>query len=298
VSQRTLVLRLDPAEGAALENSVREAGLELREVPHARFSARGDGHVATLYTSGKLVVQGADPELFVGRHLDREVDAPAQGEPGRSEPDALELLEAGPLIGSDEAGKGDFLGPLTVAAVRLDEGDAERLRGGGVGDSKRLSDHRVHELAEGLRAHFPHAVRVLEPREYNGLYAHHGNLNELLADLHAEVVRELATPGVPVLVDRFANESLLAERLEGLELHQAPRAERATAVAAASVLARNAFLEGLEAPSDRFGVALAKGAGPPVDAAARALVAAHGEEALGEVAKLHFANASRVGGAR
>ncbi len=44
----------------------------------------------------------------------------------------------GLYIGSDEAGKGDFFGPLVVAAVAVDEQTLEILRAIGVKDSKTL----------------------------------------------------------------------------------------------------------------------------------------------------------------
>ena len=45
-------------------------------------------------------------------------------------------------IGSDEAGKGDYFGPLVVAAVYADEVALEQLPQAGVKDSKRVSRTR------------------------------------------------------------------------------------------------------------------------------------------------------------
>ncbi|MFE8257738.1 hypothetical protein RKS52_25035, partial [Salmonella enterica subsp. enterica serovar 1,4,[5],12:i:-] len=57
-----------------------------------------------------------------------------------------------PRIGIDEAGKGEYLGPLVVAGVRL-AGAAEdlRLRELGVRDSKALGTGRVLRLARAIR---------------------------------------------------------------------------------------------------------------------------------------------------
>ena len=71
MANETVVLELDSAEQEKLRREVDRAGYELRTVDHAHFSARADGLTATLYRSGKLVVQGAGARLFVERHLDR-----------------------------------------------------------------------------------------------------------------------------------------------------------------------------------------------------------------------------------
>ena len=75
---------------------------------------------------------------------------------------------------------------------------------------------------------------------------------------------------------------------------QVPRAEANLAVAAASVLARDRFLGWLERAGRELGRPLPKGASSQVEAVARELVAAHGREALGRVAKLHFKTTERV----
>jgi ribonuclease HIII len=108
----------------------------------------------------------------------------------------------------------------------------------------------------------------------------------------------VARPGDVVLVDRFAKESLVAERLQGLpiELHQETRAEREPAVAAASVIARGIFLERLRALSDECAVDLHKGAGTPTDRSARAFVELHGAGGLERVAKVHFKNTKKLRG--
>ncbi len=79
-----------------------------------------------------------------------------------------------------------------------------------------------------------------------------------------------------------------------IRLTEVPRAERHAAVAAASILARQEFLLGLQELSEDFGVVLRKGAGAPVDSAGVALVREQGEDALRGAAKLHFRNTDKV----
>jgi ribonuclease HIII len=290
VTQTTLVVTLSPPEQARLERELVAAAFEQRAVEHARFQARGEGVIATLYTSGKLVIQGKEVALFAQRFLGRSPEPVASA--------ALEPDHA--MIGSDEAGKGDYFGPLVVAAVKLGPGDRARLRRSGVMDSKKLSDDTVRRLASAIESRFAHSIEVLEPVAYNDMHERVRNLNPMLADLHARAIRRLVEPGIDVLVDQFGDAELLASRLadQPIRLRQAPRAEREMAAAAASVLARNAFLARLARLSDDYGVDLHKGAGEPTDRAARRFVAIHGAAKLREVSKLHFRNTRKIGGAR
>jgi ribonuclease HIII len=297
MAHETVVLKLGRAEQEALAHAVRGADFELRSVDHARFSARGGGVTATLYTSGKLVVQGAGAALFVERFVGR-APAPraAAAAPARSHG---ERLEEGALVGGDESGKGDYFGPLVVAAVRIDAGDAAKLRAGGVMDSKKVTDETALRVGAALRGHYPCALRVLDPPEYTRRQAQHGNVALLLAELYREVVEEVAEPGSAVLIDQFSKSSDRLKRVfRGLDvkLYQEHRAERAPAVAAASLVAREAFLVRLRELGEEVGLRLPKGAGPPVLAAARELIRMHGPEILDRVAKVHFKTTARLRG--
>jgi ribonuclease HIII len=287
--QETWVVELEPVQQDRLLRALEGEFLEQRTVAHARASVRGQGFIATLYRSGKLVVQGDDVASFRERYLADLAVAPAR--------------EAGPivvgervLIGSDEAGKGDYFGPLVVVAVRADPSERSELVQAGVADSKTLSDERIRILAPALERRYTFASEVLLPEEYNRTYGTYPSLNPLLAELHARVIRRLAQPGLLVLVDKFADERLVTSRLAGLELelHQRTKAEREPVVAAASIIARNLFLEGLKSLSEEFAVELHKGAGDPTDRSAREFVKLHGTAALAKVAKLHFKNTQKV----
>ena len=286
--QETLVLQLSPDEQARLVAALAGDEFEARAVPYARLSVKGQGVVATLYRSGKLVVQGGEVQAFATRHLG-----------ARAAPPAAELpIAVGErtLIGSDEAGKGDYFGPLVVVALRADARERAELVQAGVADSKTLSDERVGVLAPALERRYAFASEVLMPPEYNLEHARAKSLNPLLAELHARCIRKLASRGALVLVDKFADEALIARRVADLELelHQRTKAEREPVVAAASIIARNLFLEGLKRLSEECAVDLHKGAGEPTDRSARKFVELHGREALARVAKLHFKNTHKI----
>ncbi|MCC7011704.1 MAG: ribonuclease HIII [Planctomycetes bacterium] len=295
MAQKTLVLQLSNERAREVQRRLTSAAFEFRSAPHALFSAKGAGVVATHYTSGKLVIQGEDPEAFVLAFVEHDGAAPASR---AAKPAASDLPRgaAETVVGSDESGKGDYFGPLVVAAVRLEPELSKRLEGGEVRDCKSMSDEAVLRVGGALRAKVPFAVARLDPPSYNAEHARVGNLNPMLARLHAEAIGRLATPGMHVIVDQFGNASLLDNALAHLSvrLEQRPRAEELLAVAAASVIAREQFLIALHELSESFAVDLAKGAGEPVDRAARAFVALHGIDKLGSVAKLHFKNTQKL----
>ena len=284
---------MSPSRARDLERRLTERAFTFRSAPHALLSAKGEGVVATLYSSGKLVVQGDDPDSFLLSFVDGAVPQPRKE---TSAPEAPQLTGEA-VVGSDESGKGDYFGPLVVAAVRLDPELERKLAGGEVRDCKQMTDEAVLRVGAALRTHVPNAVVRLDPPEYNAEHARVKNLNPLLASQHAKAIAQLASPGMHVVVDQFGNASLLENALRKLEvrLEQRPRAEEILVVAAASVLARAEFLIAMRELSEAWGLQLAKGAGHPVDQAARRFVALHGADKLGAVAKLHFKNTQKLG---
>ncbi len=214
-----------------------------------------------------------------------------------------------PHIGTDEAGKGDYFGPLVCAACYVDADSAGALRELGVRDSKTLSDKTIKRLAAAIRARFGgrFAVITIPPARYNELYEQFRregkNLNTLVAWGHARGIEDVLSHGVRpeyAVIDKFADErymhsKLLADtRRSGLRLDQRTKGESDIAVAAASILARDAFVAWLEERATRLGQPLPKGAGDQVIATARRIIAEHGRQALSEVAKLSFKTTRKV----
>ncbi len=293
------MLAVDGAQAREIERKLIASAFSFHSAPHATFSAKGQGVVATHYHSGKLVIQGEHPESFVTAYVDgASINATKKKS---SAPQAIRAPDSAEetMIGGDESGKGDYFGPLVVAAVRLEPALARALARGEVRDCKLMSDEQVLRVGAALRANVPFAVARLDPDDYNAEHARVKNLNPMLAALHAKAVRELATPGVRVVIDQFANERLMQTALKGVDikLEQRHRAEELLAVAAASVIAREQFLSALKELSETWAVDLAKGAGDPVQRAARRFLQLHGMEKLGHVAKLHFKNTQKLGGA-
>jgi ribonuclease HIII len=203
-------------------------------------------------------------------------------------------------VGTDESGKGDYFGSLTVAGVYVNPEIREILHTLGVRDGKQLSDSQVRKLAEEMRMRCGDNISwlSLKPTQYNGRYTRFResgrNLNHLLASLHTGVIQDLLKRANchHVLVDRFAKEEVLETELQvalnpNIKLVQMPKAESDIAVAAASIIARDIFLQQLEQLSNKYQIQLPKGASQVIDAG-KQFVKQHGAESLRHVAKLHF----------
>ncbi len=198
-------------------------------------------------------------------------------------------------IGLDESGKGDYFGPLVIAAVYVDEHTETELNSLGVRDSKRLTDNRILTLSKEIKAFCPYSVVSIGPKSYNELYKKIHNLNSLLAWGHARSLENvLGKVSCDLAVaDQFGDKSYILKALmqkgRQIKLEQRPRAEEDIAVAAASILARAEFVRRLEQLSKRVGKILPKGASDPsIVTVGRELVAEHGKDILAEIAKLHF----------
>jgi len=203
-------------------------------------------------------------------------------------------------IGSDESGKGDYFGPLVIAAAFVTPEIEPDLKLMEVRDSKMISDGRVLELARDLRQVCKHSIVAIGPQRYNELYEKIRNLNRLLAWGHARALENLLEQVNCdlAIADQFGDErfilNALLEKGKRIRLVQRPKAEEDLAVAAASILARAEFLTRLRRLSDEVGTSLPKGASPSVELAARMVVKKHGRERLSTIAKMHFKTTQAV----
>jgi ribonuclease HIII len=256
--------------------------------------------VAVYEKGPKILVQGRGVEDFVKFVLEPEIFGEARL--GYEEVHSPEMFE--PHFGIDESGKGDFFGPLVIAGVYSDRGIARNFREAGVQDSKRIgSDARIHALAETIRKTSAGLCEVvlIGPEKYNELYQKFGNLNALLGWGHARVLENLLAkkPDCPrALSDKFADvrviENSLLQHGRKIKMEQRTKAESDPAVAAASILARDAFVSWLEKRSRALGVRLGRGVSAQVKKTAEEIVAAKGVEALQQIAKVHFRTAHEI----
>ena len=297
-------IKLTDAQFERIRLDLHERGFTFREVPYAHFGASKDKLQVTAFQSGKLLAQGKGVEEFVQFYLEPEILKEARlGYEHVHDPTILE-----PRIGVDESGKGDFFGPLVIAGVFLSRPAIDALRGSGVRDSKTVtSDNKIFELAKLIRKAPGCIVELVSigPKAYNELYVKMGNVNKMLAWGHARVI-ENALAAVEkrgdkcarAVADQFGDKRLIENALmtrgKAIKLVQRHKAESDLAVAAASIMARDGFVRGLAALGKEFDIKLPKGASNLVDEAGREFLKKHGQEKLGDVAKVHFRTTQKI----
>jgi ribonuclease HIII len=198
------------------------------------------------------------------------------------------------VIGVDESGKGDYFGPLCIAGVFVNPELTATLQALGVKDSKQLTGKQIISLNPAIQEACPYTVVVLNNLVYNDVYGKFPNLNNILAWGHGRVIENMVgqVKCPHVLCDQFGHQSLIQNALilRGIDvtLLQRHRAEDNIAVAAASILARAAYLKSMDELQDKYKMKFPRGCPPEAYAVRAQFIEKFGEERLGEVAKLHF----------
>lgn len=299
-AKNSFTFPLNELQQEALLNILRTGNFRPTPVEHTRYAVEGDHVRIALYKSGKCLVQGAGAADFVTFTLEPLVLLEARlGYEDTHNPEALQ-----PHIGVDESGKGDFFGPLVIAAVYVDTPLVKVFREMGVRDSKNIqSDDKIRELSRAIRERVGarHAVISIGPRKYNELYAKIRNVNRLLAWGHARAIENVlihAPDCTRALSDQFGAKHLieraLLQRGKKITLEQRHKAESDMAVAAASILARDRFVAALGELSERYGTKIPKGASVQVRETAIRLVRDKQPTVLLDTVKCHFKTTDEV----
>ncbi|CBZ49070.1 Ribonuclease HIII [Streptococcus gallolyticus subsp. gallolyticus ATCC BAA-2069] len=265
--------------------------------PYVTFAAKVKGVTVLVYTSGKVVFQGANAETIAEQFGYQSAS--------ESTSDTVSGQNM-PLIGSDEVGNGSYFGGLAVVASFVTPDDHALLKKLGVDDSKNLTDSKIRQIAPVLENNIKHKALLLSPQKYNqvvGKGKMHNAVSVKVA-LHNQAIYLLLQDGVKpekIVIDaftsrqnyqkylkneanQFANPLTLEEKAEGKYL----------AVAVSSIIARNLFLENLDKLSQEVQYKLPSGAGSQSDKVASQILAAYGMSGLEHTAKLHFANTQKA----
>lgn len=214
-----------------------------------------------------------------------------------------EFEEPSAYIGTDESGKGDYFGPLVIAGVLVDDEKKRKLNEIGVRDSKLISHNSIRKLSDNIKkisGGNSFNIVVINPPRYNELYDKFRNLNKLLAWGHAKVLENILSinEADTAVSDKFGDEKLIIQSLQEkgkqLELHQFHRAERYTAVAAASILARDRFNYWFEVKEKELKTVLPKGSSDLVTQKAKLIKSQYGEEFLQQLTKTHFKTSAKL----
>ena len=258
--------------------------------PYIRYFLRLPQATASIYTSGKVLLQGEGAEKYA-RFFGYQVVEENRG-------------QNFPLIGTDEVGNGSYFGGLAVVASFVTPDQHDFLRKLGVGDSKTLTDQKIRQIAPILKEKIQHQALLLSPNKYNEVIGDRYNAVSVKVALHNQAIYLLLQKGIQpekIVIDaftsaknydkylaqeanRFSNPISLEEKAEGKYL----------AVAVSSIIARDLFLENLENLGRELGYQLPSGAGTASDKVASQILQAYGMQGLNFCAKLHFKNTEKA----
>jgi ribonuclease HIII len=257
----TNVLKVKQSQLRDIENQILQdmhaSSLSLTN-QHEAFRIRLAMDTIVGYKSGKIVCTGPEAAAAVRTALVK-ISPPS---------DSKTLT-----IGSDETGKGEWLGPLVVAAVALTSSQSVELQSFGVADSKGIAPTRIAQLSQDIELNCRARKTVLVPPKrfntmFDELHEEGKSLNDLLAWAHAKAISEVHSVLKPaerselrIVIDEFSrkktNERLgRVLDLGKVEVIQRPRAEDEIAVAAASILAREARERWIDSTSSKLDVDL------------------------------------------
>ncbi|MDZ7763014.1 MAG: ribonuclease HIII [Melioribacteraceae bacterium] len=208
--------------------------------------------------------------------------------------DEQQFDEPEKYIGSDETGKGDVFGPIVTCAVYVDKNTNKKLRSVGVRDSKDIGQQQIIKIAKEVEKIVGDNYEIISinPSKYNQLYENFGNINEILNWSHTKAIENLLskTSAEVIITDKFRKKDLDFSKefnFSNYTIIQEPKAEKYTAVAAASILAKKKQLDWFERQK-KNGLPLIRGASQEVKELAETLLKVNGKKQLSEFAKMHF----------
>lgn len=298
----TIVLKLS-AQDQQKVHDYYDAQAVPTNAPGAVFMAKTPHATITSYKSGKVMFQGTEAEQEASRFGEFEAPTTTTSSKGDKLPENFANLN---VLGSDETGTGDYFGPITVAAAYVPEEKMALLKTLGVKDSKMLTDAKMRDIAPAIMEAVPYSVLTLHNDKYNKVKAQGWSQGKIKALLHNQALRHVLSKIAPtkpdfILIDQFEERDTyyrhIQEEKDIVREHVlfATKAEQLhLSVAAASIIARYAFLSAMDQLSVEIGVELPKGAGAKVDQIAANILLSQGEEALQSVTKWHFANTTKA----
>ncbi len=300
MQKTSFTYKLDKPQQDRLLAVLQQANVRPVEMPYTRIAADAESCRIALYTSGKCLIQGKGAQDWITYTLEPLV----LQEVRLGYEEVLDPALHDPHMGIDESGKGDFFGPLVIAAAYVNKPLVKAFEQEGVRDSKTIkSDKQAEAMARTIRKMLGerYAVVTIGPRAYNRLYAKMRNVNQMLAWGHARAIENLLekVPDCPrAVADQFGPKTQIEKALmrngRAIKLEQRPKAESDPAVAAASILARAGFIQALRRLGETYETEIPKGASDRVRTVAVDLIAARGPEVLLDTVKCHFRTTDAV----
>ncbi len=277
--------------------------------PYSIFQVKQYDCVITLYESGKVMFQGIGADIEASFWTEQEriinnrnIDEEAKQKEDKENNKQYYYYDA---IGSDEVGTGDYFGPIIVTATLVDKSTRKLLEDLKIMDSKKMTDDKIRRCAPIIMKKLPYVTFTLSNEKYNELAKKGFNMNKIKAILHNRVLYELSNKGIPyhkIIVDQFTTPRSYFSYLKQENITDKvtkitflTKGESAhLSVAAASVISRYLFLEGMDKMSEKYGITILKGASDKVDELGKQIVSKYGKQELYKIAKINFKNTEKI----
>lgn len=286
--------------------------LKPKTPPGSVFAAKKGSVSITAYKSGKVLFQGGQSESEAARWESKSSVTKKTVKKIKVDTALPNGFSQWSVIGSDEVGTGSYFGPLTVVAAYVDRDQFALLKELGVRDSKLMTDKEIIKVAQDLTTFLPYSLLNVSPEKYNRIQPTmtQGKMKAVLHNQALQNVFHKIAPTKPeaILIDQFELPSTYFKHIkdEPTQLKenvyfQTKGESHHLAVAAASIIARYAFLKTLDQMTEEAHIKIPSGAGANVDLTAAKLIKRGGVSLLAKYAKLHFANtqkAQKIAGAK
>lgn len=271
--------------------------------------AKYQNTTVNIYQSGKVMFQGNHAEAvskeLLPQHSQLNTNKTKKKNMANSFLEQTLMYDQFNCIGSDEAGSGDYFGPLTVCAAFVTKEHVPILKTLGVDDSKKLTDTKIVELAEQLVAFIPHSLLTLHNDKYNIQQAKGWTQVKMKAVLHNEAIKNVlekidSSQLDYIVIDQFAKREVYSHyALSDIPLPKKTKFEtkgesKSLAIAVASIISRYAFITYMDQISKYINMTIPKGAGAKVDVIAAKIIKKYGLSRLDTISKKHFKNREKA----
>ncbi len=260
-------LRIPYDQISRIELFLKKEDLKPREIENVLWSYT-DGHTFfNMYSSGILLIQGKNTDEWVKKTLD-EISAPEK-----------------PVVGCDEAGKGEIFGPLVLCCAVIPPENFKKVLSLAPKDSKRMKEE---ELAKKIRLLKP-LVKLrcisIDPSRFNTLYEEVGNINKIMDAAYRKLIDTVVKEFHPsrVVIDAYQGVNPFQD-LESV-IFEKKSEDKYVETSIAGMFARYKYLKSLRALEEELRTEIPRGAGQEAKDLAKRLVEAESERAFKAIKK-------------
>lgn len=299
--------------------------------PYAILMAKDYNTTITFFKNRKVMFQGENAYQLASYwknsdnllELTPPTDYPEEGEIIKDEVNDFknsDKLYFSSSLGSDEVGKGSYLGPLIVTATYVNKEDIPLLEKLGVIDSKLLKNQDIIKTAPYLINMLEHESIILSNEDYNSnsLFKDNNNnnininlvnsyLHNLVLTKLKEKLKEKNKNYDYIIMDQFVNSKNYYNYLKTIKDEKDKNLvitdnitfvtegeKRNLAVSAASIISRYLFLKEMAKLSQKYGFIINMGSGNEATEDALKIVKKEGLNELQKIAKFNFNNTNNI----